>query len=79
MSALATCGAALVLVVRLQVLFHVVGTGELLLTPKESALDSLLGCVDLRMPRGVTRGREGLLTSVRVTVAARVALSWALR
>jgi hypothetical protein len=63
----------------LQVLLHVVGARELLLTTRERALHSLLGGVDLGVPGSVTRGSKGLLAAVSLAVTARVALARALR
>lgn len=63
----------------LKVLLHVVGSGELLLAAVESALNSLLGSVDLGVTRGMTRSGEGLLATVAVAVAARVSLARAFR
>lgn len=71
-------GTALILVVSLEVLLHVVGTGKLLLAARKSALDSLLGGVDLGMARGVARGGECLFASVSVAVPAGVPLSGSL-
>lgn len=70
LSPLGSRGAALVLVVSLQVLLHVVGPSKLLLATQVRALDGLLGCVDLGMSRGVARSGKRLLAAMGVSVAA---------
>lgn len=59
----------------LQVLLHVVGACEFLRAACESTLDRLLSCMDLRVPRGMAGGGEGLLAAMAVAIAARVSLS----
>jgi hypothetical protein len=68
-------GSRLVLEVCLEMLLHVVGTGELLGAALEAARDGLFGRVNLGMPRGVPRRGERLLAAVRVPVAAGEALA----
>lgn len=68
----------LVLVVRLEVLLHVVGPGKLLLAARKGALDSLFGSMNLGVARGMARGSECLLAAMRVAEAARVALGRAI-
>ena len=65
-------GAVLDLVVRLEMLLHVVCTGEFLLAALVGAVDCLLRRVDLGVPGGVAGRREGLLAVVRVSEAAGV-------
>lgn len=69
----------LILVVRLEVLLHVVGARELLMATRVGALHALLGCVDLGVSRRVARRRKGFLAAVAIAEAARVALRRALR
>jgi hypothetical protein len=67
-----------VLVVRLEVLLHVVGAREFLLAAWVRAFDRFLGGVDLRVARSVAGCCEGLLAVVRVSVAAWVPLRFGL-
>jgi hypothetical protein len=60
--------------VRFQVLFHVVGTCELLIAAVKLTGDGFLCCMDLGVARGVTGGGEGLCTAVFFTVATWIAL-----
>lgn len=55
-------------------LFHVVGTCELLVAAVKLAGNGFLCCMDLGMARGVAGGGEGLCTAVFFTVATWVAL-----
>lgn len=57
----------------LEMLLHIVCPGELLVTALVGALDGLLGSVNLRMARGVSRSSESLLAAVAITVPTRVA------
>lgn len=72
-----TGGAGLVLVVRLEVLLHVVGTGKLLLAAGKGALDSLFSRVNLGVAGSVARRGKRLFAAVGVAEAARVALGGA--
>lgn len=56
-------------------LLHVVGPGKLLLAAVESALNGLLGSVDLGVSGSVARGGKSLLAPVAVAIAARVTLA----
>jgi hypothetical protein len=59
----------------LEMLLHVVGTGELFGASGKGALDRLLGGVNFAVPRRMTRGREGLFTSMALAIAARISLA----
>lgn len=64
---------------RLQVLFHIVGSGELLLAARIRTLDCLFGGVNLGVPRGVAGCGKRLFAAMRVSVAARVSLGGTVR
>lgn len=59
----------------LEVLLHVVCSGEFLRTSWMSAGNGLLGRVNLGMTRGVARSGECLLAAVAVTIPAWVTLT----
>jgi len=59
-------------------LFHVVGTGELLGASRIGTWNSFLCCMNLGMAGGVAGGGKGLLTSMSIPVAARESLPWSI-
>lgn len=58
-----------------QMLLHVVGPCELLGAALKRAGDSLFGSVNLGMPRSMAGCSEGLLTTMAVSIPARIALA----